>query len=205
MKTLKQQIDSINKMSMTLEGCETMLRDLAAMGHDIDHAITFAVKAHKGQVRKYSNMPYISHVLAVATIVSLTNNDPEMIKAAILHDTVEDTSVTLQDVEKEFGSDVAQLVEELTDISTPEMGNRKTRKAIDREHTSAASVRGKSVKLADLIHNSYSIMDDKGFAKVWMREKEQLLDVLKDADPELREIALNNLKQELEKLRQYKK
>jgi hypothetical protein len=85
------------------------------------------------------------------------------------------------------------------------MGNRKTRKAIDREHTSAASVRGKSVKLADLIHNSYSIMDDKGFAKVWMREKEQLLDVLKDADPELREIALNNLKQELEKLRQYKK
>jgi (p)ppGpp synthase/HD superfamily hydrolase len=61
-----------------------------------------------------------------------------MIAAAWLHDVVEDTPVTLEDLHSEFGEGIAELVEALTDISRPEDGNRRKRKAIDREHLAHA-------------------------------------------------------------------
>jgi guanosine-3',5'-bis(diphosphate) 3'-pyrophosphohydrolase len=109
-----------------------------------------------------------------------------MIAAAYLHDVVEDTPVTLEAIELEFGAEVARLVEELTDVSRPEDGNRKTRKAIDREHSAAASPEGQTIKLADLIDNSETITKhDPDFAKVYMREKRALLEVMSDGDRDL--------------------
>ena len=67
-----------------------------------------------------------------------------MLAAALLHDTVEDTGTPLKDIEAEFGPDVASLVEQLTDVSKPEDGDRKTRKEIDRQHIAKASVRAKT-------------------------------------------------------------
>lgn len=145
----------------------------------INLARTFASRAHKGQVRKYTGEPYIEHPLEVAKIVRMHNGSKEMVAAALLHDVVEDTDVTLDEVRQEFGDAVADLVDDLTDVSKPEDGNRAFRKAMDRDHTAQASAAAMVIKAADLISNSKSIMEhDPNFAKVYLKEKRALLDVM---------------------------
>ena len=110
----------------------------------------------------------------------------EQIAAAWLHDTVEDTKITLDDIRDCFGAEVELLVEGLTDVSRPEDGNRRVRKQKDLDHTAAASPAAKSVKLADLISNSRSIVQhDPDFARVYLHEKSRILEVCGDADPGL--------------------
>jgi hypothetical protein len=160
----------------------------------VDRARIYATRAHKriDQRRKYSKQPYDVHLEAVAELVASVSDDAQMIAAAWLHDTVEDTPATLEDIEQNFGGDVAELVEELTDISRPSDGNRAVRKEIDRLHLAQASVRAKTVKLADLIDNCKDIIKhDRRFAKVYLREMGALLEVLRDGDPSLFEQAGN--------------
>ena len=144
----------------------------------LQQAIDFATKAHKGQVRKYTNEPYINHPIdASAILVSLyPDATTEMMCTAILHDTVEDTTATIQDIEYLFGSKVAELVGWLTDVSKPEDGNRAQRKLLDREHTAKAPFEAQLIKCADLIDNSYSIVKhDPKFAVTYLEEKWQTL------------------------------
>jgi (p)ppGpp synthase/HD superfamily hydrolase len=151
-------------------------------------AKAFAAEAHSSinHRRRYTNDPYIVHPEEVAKIVASRPHTPEMIAAAYLHDTVEDTPVTIDDIRQRFGPTVAALVDDLSDISTATDGNRAARKAIDLKHTAAASNQAKTIKLADLISNSHSIiMHDPNFAKVYIREKQALLDVLVGGDPVL--------------------
>lgn len=158
----------------------------------ITKAIGFAKEAHKGQIRKYTGEPYYTHPLEVARILNDfgLNITQEQIVAALLHDTVEDCDVTVDDIRIEFGVVVANYVFFLSDISKPEDGNRSIRKNIDRLHISKAPKEVKTVKLADLIHNTKSIVKyDKNFAKIYMKEKLLLLEVLKDGDPILFEKA----------------
>lgn len=155
-------------------------------------AIDFATKAHSGQKRKYTEDDYITHPLSVALITATHGGTESQVIAAILHDVVEDTPVTIDEVRAEFGDMVGDIVEDLTDISKPEDGNREARKAIDRDHLSRASVWACGVKLADLIHNTSSICKyDGDFAKVYMREKELTLNALKGGNHSLREYAQN--------------
>ena len=152
----------------------------------VQRAILFATEAHQGQTRKYTGEPYIVHPLEVMEIVKTVPHTPEMLAAAVLHDVVEDTDVTLSDIWNEFGYKVRQLVADLTDISVPSDGNRKARKHLDLIHTAKALPQSKTVKLADLISNSKSITEhDPKFAKVYMKEKAALLKVLTEGDPTL--------------------
>ena len=80
------------------------------MGLLLDKAIIFAVNAHRGQLRKGSNAPYILHPMEAAAIVAAMTDDEEVIAAAVLHDTVEDTAVTLDEICEQFGKRVAELV-----------------------------------------------------------------------------------------------
>jgi len=160
------------------------------MSRLVEKALTFATEAHEGQVRKYTGVPYIVHPVEVMEIVKTVSSDVAMHAAALLHDVVEDTDVTIQDIQREFGEDVARLVDDLTDVSKPEDGNRKTRKALDRAHSAMASARAQTIKLADLISNGRDILQhDRHFAKVFLQEKDLLLQVMKDGDPKLRAIA----------------
>lgn len=152
------------------------------------HAREFANCAHglNDQRRKYTGEPYIVHPAAVVELVRSVPHTPKMIAAAWLHDTVEDTPATLTHIENLFGEEVAALVEMLTDVSKPEDGNRAKRKAIDRAHTAKASPAAKTIKLADLIDNTRSIVErDPDFAKVYLAEKRLLLEVLTEGDPTL--------------------
>ena len=149
-------------------------------------ALAYATEAHGEQKRKYTGAPYIEHPIAVAKIVATVPHDEAMIAAAYLHDVVEDTPKTLADILAEFGGDVARLVAELTDISKDADGNRRLRKSIDRMHNAAASARGQTIKVADLIDNAIDIQaNDPNFAVVYMREKSALLEVMTRADESL--------------------
>jgi len=157
----------------------------------IERAKLVATVAHGavGQTRKWSGEPYIVHPAAVVDILLTKTSQPvyeDMLCAAWLHDVVEDTKLTLAFIQEMFGDSVARLVEQLTDISKPTDGNRQIRKRIDLMHTANASPEGKTIKLADLIDNTKSIVElSPGFAVVYMQEKEELLEVLKEGDQAL--------------------
>ncbi|NTU60096.1 MAG: HD domain-containing protein [Deltaproteobacteria bacterium] len=162
----------------------------------VARARQYAVHAHARieQRRKYTLQPYDVHLKGVADILATVTDDPEMLAAAWLHDTIEDTPATYEALEREFGAAVAGLVLELTDVSRPGDGNRAARKALDLRHTAGASPRAKTVKLADLIENSLDISKhDPKFARVYLAEMRALLGVLQEGDPRLLQRALRTL------------
>ena len=162
----------------------------------VERARIFATAAHAavGQLRKYTNEPYIVHPAEVASIVATVPHTEAMLAAAWLHDTVEDTGVTIEVIRAEFGAEVAELVGWLTDVSRPEHGNRAHRKALDRAHTAMAPAEAQTVKLADLISNTRSILaHDETFAKTYLEEKRMLLEVMTRADATLMAEARKNV------------
>jgi (p)ppGpp synthase/HD superfamily hydrolase len=171
---------------------------VTAISLSVERAYQFATAAHEavGQRRKYTNEPYIGHPVAVATIVAKVDHTEAMLMAALLHDTVEDTLVTLGDLESEFGPEVAELVGWLTDVSRAADGNRACRKALDLAHSAQAPAAAQTIKLADLLDNTSSIVAyDPAFARVYLREMEALLGVLTKGDGVLHVRATNLLQQ----------
>jgi (p)ppGpp synthase/HD superfamily hydrolase len=167
-----------------------MLSPGGIMETDFNVAVAFATESHGEQKRKYSGEPYVVHCIEVADMVwAATSNNAWRI-AAVLHDTVEDTQVKAEDIAAKFGDEVATLVLECSDVSRPEDGNRAARKAKDLAHTASASVGGKTIKLADLISNTRSIIDhDKNFSKVYLPEMAKVFAVLGEGNSELRSLA----------------
>lgn len=165
----------------------------------IEKAENFAQEKHKGQIRKYTGQPYYVHCEEVARLVSTVTSNEDMIIAALLHDTIENTNTSYQEIKSQFGSIVADYVISLTDTSKLIDGNREnreSRKKIDRDKFESSTLAVKTIKMADLIDNTESIIiHDPDFAKVYMREKALLFDVLVNnadrADWRLSQIAYN--------------
>ncbi|MGD9388570.1 MAG: HD domain-containing protein, partial [Gammaproteobacteria bacterium] len=158
------------------------------MSELIARARDFAVQAHAriNHRRKYTHQPYEVHLKHVARLVAEVTDDEVTVAAAWLHDTLEDTPATWEDIEESFGGEVATVVAELTDVSRPSDGNRAVRKALDRAHLARAGNRAKTVKLADLIDNLRDISaNDAKFARVFVTEAVALIEVLEGGDPRL--------------------
>ena len=153
----------------------------------LERAIQFATRAHEGQYRKYTHDPYITHPLAVMEIVKgVPGHTEEMLVAAVLHDVVEDTDVSLMEIQEEFGDLVSDLVLHLTDISTPEDGNRLKRKRKDAEWYAQGSAQAQTIKVADFIDNTRDIaQNDPRFWEIYKMEKLYALDLLQEADTDL--------------------
>lgn len=152
----------------------------------VTKALIFATAAHAavGQVRKYTGDPYIVHPIHVAGIVASVPHTDSMLAAALLHDVLEDTQVTVGLLHKEFGDEVASLVLWLTSVSVPSDGNRAYRKDLDLKYLAQAPAAAQTVKLADLISNTSTIVEhDPDFAEVYLKEKAALLEVLTKGDP----------------------
>ena len=147
-----------------------------------EEALEFARKAHGDQQRKYNKEMYIEHPKRVAEIVRTVPHSPKMISAAYLHDVVEDTPVSIQDIERKFGRKVAALVQELTDEYTKENYqhlNRKARKKKEVERQGTISPEAKTIKLADVIDNTRDILvNDRNFARRYVPEMEALTEAL---------------------------
>lgn len=129
----------------------------------LDRAIIFAVKAHAGTERRGKGFPYIVHPMEAMEIVATMTSDQELLAAAALHDTVEDTSVTVKQLSAEFGPRVAHLVEEESDkfiegVSETDSWHDRKQAAIDR--IAAASRDAKIVALGDKLSNMRAIARD---------------------------------------------
>jgi (p)ppGpp synthase/HD superfamily hydrolase len=112
----------------------------------------------------------------------------------VLHDVVEDTDVTIEEIREVFGDEIATMLSFVTDVSTPEDGNRRVRKKIDREHAAAGCVVSQTVKVCDIMSNSRSITtDDVSFAAVYVPEKLIALNVFTRAVEEARREAYHML------------
>lgn len=132
----------------------------------IDKAILYATKAHDGQRRKTDNVAMIFHPYTVAMILQYNGMNENMVIAGILHDVVEDTKFTIEDIKNEFGNDIAKIVDEVTENKALPWKERKI-EAIDKIRT--ASFEGKMVECADKINNLetlYELIKTKG-NEVW--------------------------------------
>ena len=121
----------------------------------VDAAFEMAFDAHKAQLR-HSGQPYIIHPIAVAKILAELGMDYQSVAAALLHDTVEDTDVTLDDIKNEFGADVASLVDGVTKLGKVPWISREEQQAENvRKLLLAMSedIRVIIIKLADRTHN----------------------------------------------------
>lgn len=151
---------------------------------EVIQAYFFASAAHAavGQVRKYTGEPYIAHPVGVLQILRKACPkmlNVEMMQAALLHDVVEDTSVTLELVRFHFGPAVAGHVQALSKATTPSFGNRAERHKVEVERLACADWRVQTIKVADLIHNTRTIVEfDPKFARTYLPEKKALLDAM---------------------------
>lgn len=145
-------------------------------------AFHFAHVAHTGQVRKYTDEPYVNHCLAVARLVRERTYDEEVVAAAMLHDVLEDTDTTEEELKKEFGTRITQLVVEVTDVFTKEkypLLNRFARKKREAKRLGTISDDAKLIKLCDLIDNTSTIIKyDPGFSVIYLREKADILEAM---------------------------
>ncbi len=158
-------------------------------------AAKFAAHAHQGQVRKYTGVPYISHPSRVAgRTASHPEATEEMVMAAFLHDTVEDTSVTLYKIEVNFGPKVKELVSDLTDPTCPGVSSafkgvpRKDRKAVMRASITAGSHGARIIKLLDRIDNLREMPVDppNSYIRMYLEESRLLVEAIGQVDPTLK-------------------
>ena len=128
----------------------------------IEKAVKFAIKAHEGQFRKGSTIPYITHPLEVCTIVSLITDNEEVRVASLLHDTVEDTPLTIERIKELFGEEIGEAVFAITKSKD---GSLSYDDYIERVK---ANPLARAVKISDLKHN----MDLSRLEKVGITEKD---------------------------------
>jgi (p)ppGpp synthase/HD superfamily hydrolase len=135
----------------------------------VDKALQIASIAHEGQYRKNTKIPYISHPVAVGMILQEAGYRKEMVAAGILHDTVEDTDLTLEDIEREFGKEIAQLVEGCSEPDKSLSWEERKQHTIDYLKNAPEEVR--VVACADKLHNLRSIQLDAEISgeQVWNR------------------------------------
>ena len=160
-------------------------------------AFAFAEAAHKGQKRK-SGEPFIAHPVEVSIILAGLHMDAETITAALLHDTIEDTSVTRDDVVKNFGEDVAMLVEGVTKITKIEVSNLTDEQAATIRKMLVAmnkDIRVIVIKLADRLHNMRTLGSLREDRRIFKSRE-----TLEIYAPIAHRLGINSIKWELEDL-----
>ncbi len=163
----------------------------------ISKAYVVAAEAHQGQNRK-SGEPYITHPVAVATIVAELGLDDITIAAALLHDAVEDTGLTLDDVDLEFGQEVAEIVDGVTKLDRIKFDTKEAQQSATMRKmlvAMAKDLRVLIIKLADRLHNMRTI----AAMPAWKQERtaQETLDIYA---PLAHRLGMQEVKQQLEDL-----
>ncbi|MEH7436934.1 HD domain-containing protein [Neobacillus drentensis] len=137
----------------------------------IEKALKTAAKAHEKQYRKGTDIPYITHPVAVGMILMKAGYSEELVAAGILHDTVEDTNLSLQDIEQLFGRNIAQIVEGCSESDKSLSWEDRKKHTIEYLRTAPEEIR--VVACADKLHNIRSISGDIELFgdQVWERFK----------------------------------
>ena len=130
------------------------------MSAAFEDALTFAVQRHAGHLRKGTDIPYATHLLAVCSIVLEHGGDEEEAIAALLHDAVEDQKATLDEIRDRFGERVAETVAGCSDTDVAPKPPWRERKEAYIAHLATASPSTRLVSAADKLHNARSIVFD---------------------------------------------
>ncbi len=145
-------------------------------------AVEFACTHHSGQRRKGSGAPYVTHPMAVASLVAEFGGDEEQAIAAMLHDIIEDCDVMREDVAERFGERVAEMVEACTDTDATPKPPWRPRKEAHIAHVRGLTPDKKLVIACDKLHNARSIVTDRHRSSVgevvWTRFRADRVDVI---------------------------
>lgn len=164
----------------------------------LNKAYVFAMKAHGNQMR-HSGDPYFSHPLEVASILTDMKLDSASIATALLHDTIEDTGATKEELEKMFGPEVARMVEGVTKLSRIEFQSEKAQQAENFRKLIVAmseDIRVLLVKLADRLHN----MRTMHFVKKPEKRRQKAAETLEVYAPLAERMGIKQMQEELEDL-----
>lgn len=152
------------------------------MGTLLNKAIVFATSAHEGQLRKGTQIPYILHPLEVAAIVGTMTTDDEIIATAVLHDVVEDTDTTVEQIKERFGDHVAALVSSESEDKRENLSAESTwkiRKQETIDHLKTAPIEVKMITLGDklsnirAIHRDYNAIGDELWQRFNQKDKNE--------------------------------
>ena len=167
----------------------------------------FARLAHGDQMRKFEPESYITHLIRVKDLVAQYNKDESILAAALLHDVLEDTSVKREEIyqflEELMGAESSRrtldIVVELTDIfikSNFPQWNRRKRKIKEAERLGKTSTAAQTIKYADIIDNSLTIVNaGDDFVKTYLREAKALLQAMANGHPDLRQRAMDTVEE----------
>jgi (p)ppGpp synthase/HD superfamily hydrolase len=148
----------------------------------LERALRWAAQGHDGQLRKGSPVPYIEHPMAVAMILDRAGFDEDVVIAGLLHDLVEDTDDTLDEVRRRFGDDVAATVSDCSEVKADASGVKRPWADRKRDHLDAlkdSPISTRAVILADKLHNLACIALDLDEGRpVWSTFKAGRDDVL---------------------------
>jgi (p)ppGpp synthase/HD superfamily hydrolase len=123
-------------------------------------ALVYATRVHERQRRKGTDVPYVAHLLAVASLVLEDGGDEDEAIAALLHDAIEDQEVTFEDLETRYGRDVAEIVQGCSDTDVQPKPPWRERKEAYIAHLADARPEVVRVSLADKVHNARSVLFD---------------------------------------------
>lgn len=157
----------------------------------VNDALMLAISSHKNRYRKYTGELYVTHPIAVSKIIERVNHTPEMVAAALLCDVVDYAGVSLNFIYDKFGEKVSMYVHYCTNISEKKDGNREFRRKMDIDHFALGPKESQTIKIADMLHNTSSIIkyDQKFFHSTYKYETQYMVKVLTKADPILIEQA----------------
>ena len=164
----------------------------------LDRAIVFAVRAHAGTERRGKGFPYIVHPMEAVEIVATMTKDQELLAAAALHDTVEDTDVTIEQISTEFGERVASFVAVESDEPhqrRDSVENWRARKQAAIDRIACASRDAKMVALGDKLSNMRAIARD------YAEQGDRLWDLFHAKDPKDHEWHYRGLAESLSELK----
>ncbi len=159
----------------------TIARAMPELTAEFDRALLLAARIHRGQFRKGSDIPYLTHLMSVAALVLEDGGDESQAIAALLHDALEDTAVTAEEIEAEFGATVRAIVVGCTDTTQKPKPPWRPRKQAYVEHLRDESDPGTlRVALADKLHNARAILADYRVVgdELWSRFNAGRTDVL---------------------------
>ena len=147
----------------------------------LDRAIAFATKAHSGTLRKKDGIPYILHPMEVASIAGGITTDEEVLTAALLHDTVEDTNVTLDTIKSQFGDRVAALVASETEDKRRDRSPAET--WMQRKVESLAALRNAVDPGGHVLWLSDKLANMRSFARQYEKEGDRMWKDYNQTDP----------------------
>ncbi|HEV3167927.1 MAG TPA: HD domain-containing protein [Isosphaeraceae bacterium] len=173
------------------------------MSGKLERALRWAALHHRGQERRASGVPYVEHVMGVALILERLGFPEDVVIAGLLHDLVEDTEVTLEQIHDEFGAQVAETVHFCTEVKTDARGQKRPWLDRKRDHLNdleRAPVSALAVVLADKLHNLVSIQVDleegRAVWETFNAQREQVLwyyqtviEQFGEGDPRLADLA----------------